>query len=84
MKLIYFYSKTCKTCRQQEAEFEAHVPSQPMRRVEITSEAAPCLMRKYKIMDVPTTLLTDDCDNAAHYFIDFHTTADIEDWIARH
>lgn len=55
-----------------------------MRKVEITSEAAPCLMRKYKITDVPTTLLTDDCDNAAHYFIDFHTTADIEDWIARH
>lgn len=83
IKLIYFYLKTCKECRRQEEEFEKHPPRYEMRRVEAYSEAGPPLMRKYRVTDVPTTVIVDECDRLIHMFIDFHTTTDIEDWIAR-
>lgn len=84
MKLIYFYSKTCKQCRLQAEEFEKNPTSLELKKMWIYDDGAPCLCRKYRVTDVPTTVLVDDDGRMLHAFIDLHTTTDIEDWVARH
>lgn len=71
MKLLFFHTRSCKTCRKQVEEFDAHKPTVPIDDCDIADEKTPVLMRRYHVTDVPTTILVKDDGMTLARWVDF-------------
>lgn len=71
MKLLFFHSRTCRTCRKQAEEFASHKPAVPVDDLDISNEGTPVLMRRYRVTDVPTSILVKDDGTTIARWVDF-------------
>lgn len=74
MRLILFYSETCRTCKNQIKEFEETKPLLEVEKMECSSSDIPDLMKKYNVTDVPTTILISDEGALLYRWVDFVRT----------
>lgn len=71
MKLLFFHSRTCRTCRKQAEELATHKPAVPVDDLDISDERTPVLMRRYRVTDVPTSILVKDDGTTIARWVDF-------------
>lgn len=71
MKLLFFHSRTCRTCRKQAEEFATHKPAVHVDDLDISDEGTPVLMRRYRVTDVPTSILVKDDGTTIARWVDF-------------
>lgn len=71
MKLIFFHSPTCRTCKNQAEELEKEADGWDIQRVDVLTAEAPPLMRRYHITDVPTIIGVNSDGQAVKKWVDF-------------
>ena len=95
MKLLYFYMKGCKTCKQQDNEFNKHKPMNvDIVKLDVDDVDTIRLCKKLHIGDAPTMVLMKDYDstmnreiidkNFVKKWIDLTKTEEIEREITKH
>lgn len=78
MRLLFFQSRTCRTCRRQKEEFESKTPGVDVQAVDVTDSDAPVLMRRYHVTDVPTSILVNDDGMVVEKWVDFVRSENIK------
>lgn len=78
MRLLFFQSRTCRSCRRQKEEYEAKSPGVEIRAIDVADDDAPVLMRRYHVTDVPTSILVNDEGMVIEKWVDFIRSENIK------
>ncbi len=81
MRILFFHSRTCRSCRRQREEFKTKPPGVEVKKIDVTDDDAPMLMRRYHVTDVPTSILVKDDGAVVRKWVDFIRSENIKEEI---
>lgn len=85
LKLIKFEAKWCNPCKKQETEFEDNPIGIDIQRVNIDSTDSRDiqLVKKYRVMSIPTMVIIDDDNIVRAKFIGLTPSNEIKEAVVK-